>query len=112
MTKSSVISHPIQNIFERLQILPSTIISEEHILICESSGNTLNMQQGKITRLLRIRACLRKYEGVLEVPGMCVRVADIKIGGLWLNHSDHQMLTQTVSAPSCKLGRVSKGVGG
>lgn len=54
---------------------------------------------------------MRKYEGVLGVPGMCMRVADIKMGGLWLSHSDHQMLTQTVSAPSCKLGRAGKGVG-
>lgn len=48
----------------------------------------------------------------MEVPGMCVRVADIKIGRLWLNHSDHQMLTQTVSAPSCKLEERARELGG
>jgi hypothetical protein len=62
MVKSLVISHLICNIFERLQVLLNTIISEEDILICESSGNTFNIQ-GNITRELRIRACLRKYEG-------------------------------------------------
>jgi hypothetical protein len=30
---------------------------------------------------------------------MCMRVADIKMGRLWLNHSDHQMLTLFLLLP-------------